>query len=571
MKYLKKYLIYLHRYLGLLFCLLFTLWFVSGIVMVYKRMPRLSAEERLQRLPVLDFTGARLTPAEVWQQRGVADPPEKVRLGMFGQRPIYHLLSRTDGWVSVFADTGELLPPVSAEGAIQVVSSIFPESIGKREYLGVVAIADQWTLSSALRQFKPLHKVAIDDEAGTVLYVSQVTGELVMKTTREGRFWGWMGAVIHWIYFTPLRQRVELWRNVIIYGSLVGCLLCLSGILVGLWRYRTRKRYRIGGRESGSPYAGMMRWHHYLGLIFGLVTFTWILSGLFSMNPGKWSPGSSPTAAQIKAASGGPLNLAGFKLAPAGAIREFAASFRPHEIELVQFRGRPYYLAYQSPSQWTDGQWSNTDTAAFLAAESPLPHLLIAGDGSGQHLRQFSRKEMEQISEVAMPGARIVESIWLEQYDTFYYHQKRGRRLPVLRVKYDDPQQTWLYLDPQLGVIAQKEERLSRIERWLYQGLHSLDLPYLYQSYLAWQFVVVGLSLGGAALSLTAVWLTWKRTRRVARRSTAWRVPSMTPRLPWLPKGLQRSDGAGRTQAGHPSDVEGSTPPSTISVQSSSS
>jgi hypothetical protein len=120
-------------------------------------------------------------------------------------------------------------------------------------------------------------------------------------------------------------------------------------------------------------------------------------------------------------------------------------------------------------------------------------------------------------------------------------------------------------------VIAQKEERLSRIERWLYQGLHSLDLPYLYQSYLAWQFVVVGLSLGGAALSLTAVWLTWKRTRRVARRSTAWRVPSMTPRLPWLPKGLQRSDGAGRTQTGHPSNVEGGTSPSSISVQSSSS
>jgi hypothetical protein len=39
---LKKYLIYTHRYLGLAFCVMFALWFVSGVVMMYKRMPRLS-------------------------------------------------------------------------------------------------------------------------------------------------------------------------------------------------------------------------------------------------------------------------------------------------------------------------------------------------------------------------------------------------------------------------------------------------------------------------------------------------------------------------------------------------
>ena len=45
MKTLKKYLVYTHRYLGMAFCVLFALWFVSGIVMVYKRMPCLSAME----------------------------------------------------------------------------------------------------------------------------------------------------------------------------------------------------------------------------------------------------------------------------------------------------------------------------------------------------------------------------------------------------------------------------------------------------------------------------------------------------------------------------------------------
>lgn len=518
MKRLKKYLVYTHRYLGVAFCVLFALWFVSGIVMVYKRMPRLSAEERLQRLPALDFSRAALTPAQAWAQAGASEPPEKIRLGMHEQRPVYRFLTASQGWGTIFADNGERLTPVNAQESVALVKAFAPEMAAGARHVETIPIADQWTLSSALRRFKPLHKVALDDAAGTHFYVSQVTGEVVMKTTREGRFWGWLGAVIHWIYFTPLRQRVDLWHDVIVYGSGIGCLMCLSGIVAGLWRYRVKNRYRIKGEHRGTPYAGMMRWHHYLGLVFGVITFTWILSGLFSMNPGKWSPGSSPTAAQVNAATGGAFDLSRFAQPPVEAIRAFATDFQPKEIELVQFRGQPFYLAYQSPDQLHAGQWSNTDNAAFLAAEAPLPHLLIAANGSQARLRQFSREEIEQVARDAMPQAQMTEARWLNEYDAYYYHRARGRRLPVLRVKYNDPQQTWLYLDPQLGVIAQKEESLSRAERWLYNGLHSLDFPYLYQSRPTWDIVIIGLSLGGVALSSSAVWLAWRRTQRALRR-----------------------------------------------------
>jgi len=55
-------------------------------------------------------------------------------------------------------------------------------------------------------------------------------------------------------------------------------------------------------------------------------------------------------------------------------------------------------------------------------------------------------------------------------------------------------------------------ERLSRLERWLCSGLHSLDFPFLYYSRPAWDVVVVALSLGGLLVSGTAVVLVpWKR------------------------------------------------------------
>jgi len=56
----------------------------------------------------------------------------------------------------------------------------------------------------------------------------------------------------------------------------------------------------------------------------------------------------------------------------------------------------------------------------------------------------------------------------------------------VLRAKFDDEHATWLYLDAADGSLAQSEVRGSRVERWLYQGLHSLDLPGLYQTPWVW-------------------------------------------------------------------------------------
>ena len=49
-----RVLVYTHRWLGIVSGVLFVIWFVSGIVMMYARMPELSASERLVRLPAIN-------------------------------------------------------------------------------------------------------------------------------------------------------------------------------------------------------------------------------------------------------------------------------------------------------------------------------------------------------------------------------------------------------------------------------------------------------------------------------------------------------------------------------------
>jgi hypothetical protein len=75
-----------------------------------------------------------------------------------------------------------------------------------------------------------------------------------------------------------------------------------------------------------------------------------------------------------------------------------------------------------------------------------------------------------------------------------------------------------LYVDPVRGSIARKEERLTRVNRWLYHGLHSLDFPFLYYHRPLWDLVVLALSVGGLTLSITTIVPAFRRFRRHTRR-----------------------------------------------------
>src|SRR4030095_2374039 len=138
---------------------------------------------------------------------------------------------------------------------------------------------DQWTVGDKSGNTRALYRFMLEDADETQLYVSSITGEVVVWTTRDQRFWNWLGAIPHWLYFTELRRNGPLWVQIIIWTSLLGTFLTLIGLYLGITRFRTGK----GGRVS--PYYGWFYWHHLTGLVFGIVTLTWVVSGLFSMQP----------------------------------------------------------------------------------------------------------------------------------------------------------------------------------------------------------------------------------------------------------------------------------------------
>src|SRR6185503_10301019 len=98
---------------------------------------------------------------------------------------------------------------------------------------------------------------------------------------------------------------------------------------------------RRGRPVSRSPFVDRWRrWHHYAGLAFGLVALTWTVSGLLSMNPGHWSPGTSPTRIQRESWQGGAVVAAEYVVSPRRAIEATAHEFPLRELHFARVGGK---------------------------------------------------------------------------------------------------------------------------------------------------------------------------------------------------------------------------------------
>ena len=508
----KTFFIYAHRWTGIVFGVIFVVWFISGVAMMYVGMPHLSEKERLGHLKPLDLSTVTVSPAQAAEMYGLS--PARLRVEMFYDgRPVYRL-----GGATIYADTGELTTGASEAQAIDFVRRWLPEHAATVRYDGYLEDSDQWTLYNEQRAAMPLHRVSVGDPAGTKYYISEDTGEPTMKTDRRGRVWGYIGAVLHWTYFTSLRRNGPLWQQLVAWGAIAGAVMCVLGMVVGIVRLRVTRLYRLRSGPSYSPYAGWMKWHHYAGLIFGVVTITWAFSGAMSLGqPFPNLRNRPPTDAQRTAVSGTPLDLDLLTLdRMRAALAAMAPTFRPKELDVLQFRGQPYFIGYRPHAAYSYEEEVGANEERY---EPRREHLIVSATAPERGpFRRFDDDSMWDIARAAMPDVPMQDAVWLQEYDAYYYNQDGNRPLPVLRVRYADADSTWLYLDPQLGTMT-RQDRGARWNRWLYHGMHNLDFPFLYYKRPLWDAVVILLSIGGLALSATTLVPTWHRLARHARRA----------------------------------------------------
>ena len=459
-----------HRYLGIALCLLIAMWFASGIVLMYVGYPSLDDEARLAGLPPLEADMELVSPGAVVERYGDVDA---LRLNAAPGRPAYHVRQGGE-WHSVDAATGA---PLTLED-MDVQAAARRHAGAEVAALEPVEV-DQWTVPGRFNAHRPLVRARMDDDAVSWLYLSSSTGEVVQTTTRFERGWNWVGAVVHWIYPWQLRQHPELWRQFVIWLCVPAIALIITGTLVGIWRLRVRRRYK-GGRMT--PYRGWHRWHHILGIACVVFVFTFMVSGLLSMNPGRVFTSPAPDREQTAAWEDGPL------------ITEAAVP--------------PAALLANAPDGVRELEWDRQAGAPLVHLHGADTSRVRRADGSPF---EPDADTLTARAEGLVSEGSITETTRLTDYDYYYYARRSHRPLPVLRLRFDDPDGTTLYINPETATIESRIDHSGRWRRWLYNGLHSLDFPVLWERRPLWDVVVLGLSLAGLAFSLTGAVIGWKR------------------------------------------------------------
>ncbi|WP_256077943.1 PepSY domain-containing protein [Massilia sp. YIM B04103] len=496
MNHIKRYIYLIHRWTGILMCLLMALWLVSGIVMLFIGSPKLTPWERLAALAPLPASGCCIEPTQALAQSRAAAEVKGLTLTSIRGRPHYVIQEGNGSLAAVDALSGARAAVVDRQAALDAAHAFRPGA--SATYAGQVD-QDRWTHSRRLNAHRPLHVVELDDAAATRVYVSSATGEVVLDAAASERNWNMVGAWLHWLNMLRGQpgDEVRTWTLILLSG--LGVFSAASGMANGLWRWRFAGRYKNGSR---SPYReSYMRWHHLLGLGFGLILFAWIFSGLMSLNPG------------------GIFDAKG-----QGGGHGAAHGSRPTQLRLALSPGAALDLLKAENFYAKELEWRVLDGEAFILARNAAndTRLVVASHGGFSVLLRWPEERLLRAAATLRPYP-IAALETLTQYDSYYYARNAAsmygnyeRRLPVLRIVYGDADRTWVHLDVRTGLVEQSTVQSQRARRWLFNLLHSWDLPPLLASGWLREAVLVALSIGGLLLSVTAAVIGLRRIRHWA-------------------------------------------------------
>ena len=491
-----------HRWSGTALALLMAAWFASGAVMTFKAYPSYTDEERRAHALPLSAEGAAgsLTAAGAAGSLPAADsaespraagtdvlraalvPPDLARWLGEGARARLGVIEGSPRWLLRGAAGYRVLPEVPALDEARARAEA--ERTHGRCSGAVERIdqPDQWTVGRSPPNSYPLLRIACEDASGLELYVSTRSGEIIQESTREERVWAWLGPITHWIYPAILRRERELWRDVVLWISAVGCVLTLSGMAAGV-------HSAVRGKRSVKRQV-YLRWHQRLGLAFGAMAFAWVFSGALSLEPFHWSsPTAEPAAAwsNISISETLPQQLTAAFDSCADALPEL------RELELVS-AGRLYALCTDAASQ-----------TRIVDLEDPRLTLR----------RRIPDEALQRLAQTL--GAQLTLASAADDY--YYPTHSRPIVLPYARFVLPDSESTVLYFDPSSARLIDQLDDKRRWERWLYHGLHSWDFHALYKHRVLWRSIVIAAMLVGFALSVLGLLIVGRRQLRPHQRA----------------------------------------------------
>lgn len=475
----------IHRILGALLSILLLVWFLSAFVMMYHSFPRVTVAKKLQKqevlsadLPSMDSILCRLPKGEKVMS---------LTLNRYLGQTVFHI--RTDkGKYELSTNSVETIQPLDAARINQIATLWCSTSVQRIDTLNKL---DQWIPFGELKKEFPIYKYYFADNEKHQLYISSQSGEVLQFTDITSRFWAWVGAIPHWVYFTWLRQDTGLWTKVVGWLAGIGCLMTIAGLWVGIhaWRQSSKRK------KSLSYYRKKWyRWHHIFGLFFGLFTLTFCFSGMISVTE---VPGfiSKPTleVSPLREIKKGTPNIENYLL----DYREVLAAYpNPVQLEWRNFRSHPYYTLKSRESE------------DYIDASDTMPRPL-----------NLTEEEVSNAIRSIHGDSVLIQVQRITEFETYYRDMSRMYRnrslLPVWKITVNDADHSCYYIHPETAIMRYVNTT-ARWKYWMYTALHRMRIQGLNSSPTLRKSILWVLLLGGTVVSLSGVVLG---TRYIIRKT----------------------------------------------------
>lgn len=495
----------LHKVVGCILCILFFMWFTSGIVMIYHSFPRASQEKYMENqsvlsadLPDVDSLRASLPDTTVFSG---------LQVEMYLGQPVF-AMDGMEGKERYAASECQLID----ETVDMTVRSWCSAPV---ECIDTLTDIDQWIPFGRNREDLPVYRFNFADDARHQLYVSSQTGKVLQFTDKDERFWAWLGAIPHWVYFTMLRAEQDVWINFVKWAAGIGCIMCILGFVLAI-------RLAIKGKgikKKVLPYKKKWyNWHYVTGFVFGLCAITFAFSGMMSLmdipdflkkapvektaddhrpkdqgkDKGKEKGGRRGGPGRF-GFGGSPVDLDTYALDYRKAV---AAYPEAKTIAWCSRKGHPYYQLN------VNGKMVNVDAADSVEAKTFTITMEMVEAEMAVQYGDSLKYTVEQI----------------EEFDDDYFSLKKDENsLPVFRVIVEDYMNTRHYINP----VTLQERRVdddSRMRHLLYRALHTLEFKFLTDRPVLWNIVMYTLLIGGTIFSITGVVLSFKWLWRIVTR-----------------------------------------------------
>lgn len=473
------WIVLIHRWLGIITCILGAIWCLSGIAIMYVVQPKLTELEHHAGLPPITWDQVKVAPTEALKAAGQTTFPQDMALEMQGGAPVWLITDWKGASHPISAVDAAPVRDITAARAVEIARGFnganTPTLLRKLS-------SDRWTFKAAFDKTRPFYLVELNDRAGRQLHISAKTGAVAMESNRFDRTIMWVGRIPHIFETAWMRPHPDAYRQIMLWATGLATIVSLGGMVLGIIRLSLIKRYG-GGRVT--PFRGWMEWHHILGLIGGLTLLAWIGTAFIYMKPGGIYAESGPSQA---------------------ALQDYRGHVSP-DIPIVTAE-----LARAAPPGtvgagvgWVDGQ----PVLYFHDAASRF----TTYDGAGNAAGRLSDARLLAAAKRLVPGAPVADFEYRATTDR-YWHTFKGnyRKLPVFRVRFGDAQQTWLHLDPTTGKLMGDMTDSDRGYFLFFNEIHKADLYGVSEPLrktLLWL-----LMLCGTAISVTGTVVGWKHLIR---------------------------------------------------------